>query len=510
MGPTGDRVMAWSAPLLRGTPGDPVAGGNPRQVPGACWSRADASAMPRPELRLWNGDLANDLAGLEPDATVWTGQRLLEGMEPHAHRYGGHQFGNWAHQLGDGRALTLGHVRSLAGLVEVQLKGAGRTPYSRRGDGRAVLRSSLREYLCSEAMHHLGVPTSRALSLCTTGEDVRRDMFYDGRPAMEPGAIVARTAPSFVRFGSFQMLAADGDADVFRALMEHVVSTHEPGHRVNDDAGIVAWLTDVAERSAGMVCGWMRHGFVHGVMNTDNMSIHGLTIDYGPFGWLEAHDPTWTPNTTDLPGRRYRYAAQPDVVGWNVARLLEAVAFAMDDPEPLHGVLDAYREAYRRARQQAWVERLGLNGWTEEDEALVRDLQHVMHASQVDHVPMLRHMAEGVSTAEGLRDVGLIYASEPDLRAINAWLERWLERTGGAPNLPCMLQTVPAFTPRNWVLQLAIDDAERGDWTKAEALASRLMQPYARLPEDEGAWWSGPRPDWAMTRPGCSMLSCSS
>lgn len=502
--------MDWSAPLLRATPGDPVAGGNPRQVPGACWSRCEPTAMPKPESRLWNADLAASLGGLQASPTVWTGQRLIDGMEPHAHRYGGHQFGNWAHQLGDGRALTLGHVRSPSGLVEVQLKGAGRTPYSRRGDGRAVLRSSLREYVCSEAMHHLGVPTSRALSLCTTGEDVRRDMFYDGRPAMEPGAIVARTAPSFVRFGSFQMLAADGDADALRALMNHVVTTHEPHHHVNDDDGIVAWLTEVAERSAAMVCGWMRHGFVHGVMNTDNMSIHGLTIDYGPFGWLEAHDPTWTPNTTDLPGRRYRFAAQPDVVGWNVARLLEAVAFAMDDPEPLHGVLDAYREAYRNARKQAWVERLGLTAWTEEDETLVRDLQLIMHASEVDHVPMLRHMAEGVTTAEALHEAGLIYAAEPDLAAINAWLGQWQERTAGAPDTVTMQRTVPTFTVRNWVLQLAIDDAERGDWTKAEALASRLTQPYERLPGDADAWWSGPRPDWAMTRLGCSMLSCSS
>ena len=510
MRPAGVQSMGWSAPLLRATPGDPVSGGNPRHVPGACWSRCSATVMPKPELRLWNEGLAASLGDLEADAALWSGQRLIEGMDPHAHRYGGHQFGNWAHQLGDGRALTLGHVSAASGLTEVQLKGAGRTPYSRRGDGRAVLRSSLREYLCSEAMHHLGVPTSRALSLCTTGEDVRRDMFYDGRPAMEPGAIVARTALSFVRFGSFQMLAADGDEDVLRALMHHVVTTHEPDHHVNDDAGIVAWLTDVAERSATMVSGWMRHGFVHGVMNTDNMSIHGLTIDYGPFGWLEAHDPSWTPNTTDLPGRRYRFAAQPDVVGWNVARLLEAVALAMNDPEPLHGVLDAYRDAYRNARRQAWVERLGLNTWSEADEALVRDLQHVMHASQIDHVPMLRHLAEGVTTAEGLRDAGLIYATEPDLSAIDAWIGRWLERVGGTPDTTTMQRTVPVFTPRNWVLQLAIDDAERGDWTKAEALAMRLMRPFERLPEDKDAWWSGPRPEWAMTRPGCSMLSCSS
>lgn len=502
--------MTWSTPMLRATPGDPLAGGNPRQVPGVCWSRCDATAMPNAEMRLWNDELAASLGGLQSNPSIWVGEYLIEGMEPYAHRYGGHQFGNWAHQLGDGRALSLGHIKTTSGLTEVQLKGAGRTPYSRSGDGRAVLRSSLREYLCSEAMHHLGVPTSRALSLCTTGEDVRRDMFYDGRPAMEPGAIVTRTAPSFVRFGSFQMLAADGDVDALHTLMEHVVTTHEPDHHVNDDAGVVAWLTDVAKRSAEMVCGWMRHGFVHGVMNTDNMSIHGLTIDYGPFGWVEAHDPSWTPNTTDLPGRRYCYAAQPDVVGWNLARLLEAMAFTMNDPEQLHAVMEAYREAYRSVRQQAWIERLGLDEWNEEDEFLVRDLQQFMYDSKVDHVPLLRHLGEGVTTSEALHDAGIIYAAEPDYVSIDSWIERWLERTSGAPNLAVMQRTVPVFTPRNWVLQLAIDDAERGDWTKAEALAERLMRPFERLDEDEGAWWSGPRPDWALSRPGCSMLSCSS
>ena len=312
-------MVPWDVPLLEATPGDPSHGGGPRQVPGACWSTCDATLMPKAALRLWNEELAEHLGGLSPAADVWVGAQTLEGMRPHAHRYGGHQFGTWAGQLGDGRALSLGHAHSgKKGLVEVQLKGAGVTPYSRRGDGRAVLRSSLREYLCSEAMHHLGVPTSRALSLCTTGEDVRRDMFYDGRPAMEPGAVVARTAPSFIRFGSFQMLAADGDADALRALMQHTVTTHEPAHRVDDDAGIVAWLTEVAERSARMVCGWMRHGFVHGVMNTDNMSILGLTIDYGPFGFMDAFDPNYTPNTTDLPGRRYSFGNQAGIAKWNL------------------------------------------------------------------------------------------------------------------------------------------------------------------------------------------------
>ena len=356
-------------------------------------------------------------------------------------------------------------------------------------------------------MHHLGVPTSRALSLCTTGEDVRRDMFYDGRPAMEPGAIVARTAPSFVRFGSFQMLAADGDADALRALMQYTVTTHEPHHQVSDDA-VVAWLTDVAERAHA----WSAAGCatVRARRDEHRQHVHPrLDHRLRALRLAGSPRPVMDAEHHGLPGRRYRYAAQPDVVGWNLARLLEAVAMVMDDPEPLHGVLDAYREAYRNARQQAWVERLGLDAWTEADEALVRDLQHVMHASEVDHVPMLRHMAEGLTTAEALKEAGRIYAVEPDLAAINAWLGRWLEQPGRARSRHDV-DDRPGLHAPQLVLQLAIDEAERGDWTKAEALAARLMRPFERLPEDDGAWWSGPRPEWAMTRPGCSMLSCSS
>jgi uncharacterized protein YdiU (UPF0061 family) len=199
----------------------------------------------------------------------------ISGMDPYAQRYGGHQFGNWAGQLGDGRAITLGEVESKDGVVELQLKGAGKTPYSRFADGKAVLRSSIREFLCSEAMHHLGVPTTRALSLVTTGEDVLRDIMYDGNPAHEPGAIVCRVAPSFIRFGSFQIHSATSDIDTLRSLVDHTVRTHFPTQSANDDAGRIAWLSQIAEDTALMVSHWMRVGFVHGVMNTDNMSIHG-------------------------------------------------------------------------------------------------------------------------------------------------------------------------------------------------------------------------------------------
>jgi uncharacterized protein YdiU (UPF0061 family) len=259
--------------------------------------------------------------GLERgNAEVLGGGTPIAGMEAYAQRYGGHQFGNWAGQLGDGRAMTLGELQSDEGVFELQLKGAGKTPYSRSADGKAVLRSSIREFLCSEAMHHLGVPTTRALSLVTTGEPVVRDMLYNGNPAPEPGAIVCRVAPSFLRFGSFQIHTMMGDRGTLSRLAEHAVKHHFPEHSLEDDDARLHWLQEIAERTALMIAHWMRVGFVHGVMNTDNMSIHGLTIDYGPYGWLEDYDPNWTPNTTDAGRKRYRFGHQAQIGAWNLAR----------------------------------------------------------------------------------------------------------------------------------------------------------------------------------------------
>ena len=241
-------------------------------------------------------------------AQVFGGNALLAGMEPYAANYGGHQFGNWAGQLGDGRAITLGEAINARGeRWELQLKGAGPTPYSRTADGRAVLRSSVREFLCSEAMHHLGVPTTRALCLVATGEQVVRDMFYDGHPQPEPGAIVCRVAPSFMRFGNFELPASRGDAAAARAA-RRLRDPHATSRSCRARAtGALTTLRapgsrEVCERTALMVAHWMRVGFVHGVMNTDNMSILGLTIDYGPYGWLDDFDLDWTPNTTDARG----------------------------------------------------------------------------------------------------------------------------------------------------------------------------------------------------------------
>ena len=311
--------------FLRELPGDPEPRNFVRQVHGAAWSRVEPSPVAAPRLLAHSREMARELGFDEHDvaspefARVFAGNALLPGMRPFAGNYGGHQFGHWAGQLGDGRAITLGEAITPAGeRRELQLKGAGPTPYSRTADGRAVLRSSVREFLCSEAMHHLGIPTTRALSLVATGEPVERVMFYDGHPLDEPGAIVCRVAPSFLRFGHFELPASRGEVDLLQAFADFCIRRDFPHLRGVGESLYGDWFGDVCERTARLVADWMRVGFVHGVLNTDNMSILGLTIDYGPYGWIEDYDPDWTPNTTDAAGRRYRFGWQPKVAYWNL------------------------------------------------------------------------------------------------------------------------------------------------------------------------------------------------
>jgi uncharacterized protein YdiU (UPF0061 family) len=433
----------------------------------------------------------------------------IPGMDPYAQRYGGHQFGNWAGQLGDGRAITLGEVESKDGVVELQLKGAGKTPYSRFADGKAVLRSSIREFLCSEAMHHLGVPTTRALSLVTTGEDVLRDIMYDGNPAHEPGAIVCRVAPSFIRFGSFQIHSATSDIDTLRSLVDHTVRTHFPTQSANDDTGRIAWLSQIAEDTALMVSHWMRVGFVHGVMNTDNMSIHGLTIDYGPYGWLEDYNPGWTPNTTDSSTRRYRYGQQPQIAAWNLARLLESMVPLMEDPELLHNVLNAYTDAFDVQHNRMWAEKLGLGTFIADDESLIRDLNALLQEVETDMTIFFR-LLSSIETPD-VSELSHAFYDEQTIpvESWNSWLERWWVRVDSMPNRSTMLKANPKYVLRNWMAQIAIDAAHMGDYSVCERLHQLLKNPYDEQQEHEDEWFQK-RPEWARSKVGCSMLSCSS
>ncbi|WP_370651485.1 YdiU family protein [Luteitalea sp. TBR-22] len=513
-------------------PGDPSARNMPRRVPGASYSCVEPTRVASPSLLAWSDALGRDIGvarpplGPGPVADVLAGNRLLPGSVPYAARYGGHQFGHWADQLGDGRAITLGELRGADGRVhELQLKGAGPTPYSRQADGRAVLRSSVREFLCSEAMHALGVPTTRALSLVTTGESVVRDMFYDGRPEAEPGAIVCRVAPSFVRFGSFEIHAAHGEVDLLRRLADHVIGTHFPdlGPTGARDT-YLAWFEEVCRRTAVLAAHWTRVGFVHGVLNTDNMSILGLTIDYGPYGWLEGYDPAWTPNTTDAGGRRYRFGQQPNIALWNLARLGEALIPLVESVDDLHRGLEAYRDEFDRAYSSMLRDKLGLDALTfSGDDPLLQELFAMLEAAETDMTIFFRGLTRVPVGAEvpdeaRLAPVRDAFYDEDDLAGphgarVLAWLRAWATRVRdeGQPDatrVARMRAANPKYVLRNYLAQQAIDAAAAGDTSVVERLLRVLSRPYDDQPGEDDL--AARRPEWARHRAGCSMLSCSS
>ncbi|WP_374011613.1 YdiU family protein [Pseudoxanthomonas koreensis] len=508
--------------VLRELPGDPEAGPRVREVD-AAWSRVDPEPAPAPRLLAWSPEAAA-LVGLDAsDAAdplftrVLAGNAVLPGMQPWAANYGGHQFGHWAGQLGDGRAISLGEAIGSGGRWELQLKGAGRTPYSRFADGRAVLRSSIREFLCSEAMHHLGIPTTRALSLVATGEPVLRDMFYDGRPGEEPGAVVCRMAPSFLRFGSWQLPAMRGDIALLRALTDHVQRHHFPDLAGHGAAGDAEWFARVCERTAWMVAGWMRVGFVHGVMNTDNMSILGLTLDYGPYGWIEDYDPDWTPNTTDAHGRRYRYGTQPQVAFWNLSRLAQALAPLFSDPAPLEAGLQRFASAWNEAERDLAARKLGLAHCRDADMALFTDLLGLLRDGQFDFTLFFRTLGRIDPQAADADTFAAASYDAPAHRrvadALGQWLQRYAARLADDPlALPQrrtrMELANPCYVPRNWLVQEVIDRAEAGDASGIGELLEVMRRPCEEQPGREH--FASRRPEWARDRAGCSMLSCSS
>ena len=512
--------------FVRELPGDPDSALYSRQVSGAAYSRVLPTPVQAPRLVAHSREVAALVGFRDEDvalrlfADVFGGNALIDGMEPYAANYGGHQFGQWAGQLGDGRAITLAEVINIAGQRwELQLKGAGKTPYSRGADGRAVLRSSVREFLCSEAMHHLGVPTTRALSLVLTGEQVLRDMFYDGNPRFEPGAIVCRVAPSFIRFGNFQLPASRGDVSLLNQLIDFTIRRDFPelnGGEPADPAVRAEWFAQVAERTARMVAGWMRVGFVHGVMNTDNMSILGLTIDYGPYGWVDDFDPDWTPNTTDAGGRRYRFGAQEQIAYWNLARFGEALLPVMPSVDLLHAGMDRFVTELSNVSQLTIGSKLGLRDCSDEDVALMHDLQGLLDAAEVDMTIFFRRLADVDVETPSLETFSAAFYSEEKRRAhepsFRAWLERYTSRVrldGPDPDRPRRMRAAnPRYVLRNFLAQQAIDRAERGELSAVSELLEVLRRPYDDQPGADA--YDQRRPDWAKDRAGCSMLSCSS
>ena len=501
--------LNWISRFTDETPGDNQIGGLPRQVPGVCWSRVNPTPTPNPVVRIWSTEMAEKLGLEAKENDMLGGKKLSSGMHPYAQRYGGHQFGNWAGQLGDGRAITLGEVDTGEEIFELQLKGSGVTPYSRFADGKAVLRSSIREFLCSEAMHHLCVPTTRALSLVTTGEDVVRDILYDGRPAAEPGAIICRVAPSFIRFGSFQIHSMSGDLGTLRSLVDYTVKHHFPDYNIQTDDGIIEWLKRIADETALMIAHWMRIGFVHGVMNTDNMSIHGLTIDYGPYGWLEDFNPDWTPNTTDSGRKRYKFGNQAQIGGWNYARLLESIAPLLEQPNKLHMALDYYYETYQNYNNEMWAEKLGLDEFNNGDDKLITELTALLQSVETDMTIFFRLLSSIKEPEISHLNYAFYSGDNIPKQEWNVWLNKWWSRVKKNPDQEKMKLANPKYVLRNWMAQLAIDAAEGGDYSVAIELYELLRNPYLEQPEYEEKWFKK-RPEWARYRVGCSMLSCSS
>lgn len=513
--------------FVRTLEADPRQDNIPRQAPGVSFTRVTPTPVAAPRLLAWSDEMAEFLGLAAPtqrEADILGGNALAAGMDPYAARYGGHQFGNWAGQLGDGRAITLGELINGAGeRYELQLKGAGRTPYSRTADGRAVLRSSVREFLCSEAMHHLGVPTTRALSLVGTGERVVRDMFYDGNPEAEPGAIVCRVAPTFIRFGNFEIHLAHREPELARRLADWVISHHYPHLlELEGQARYGAWFAEICQRTAVMVAHWMRVGFVHGVMNTDNFSILGVTIDYGPYGWLEGVDFEWTPNTTDAAGRRYAYGRQPAIAHWNLVRLANALTQVIDDAAVLQEGLSAFETTFDRTAQEMLAAKLGLPALNvQEDAGFLQELAAVLTQVETDFTIFFRELAKVPTAADVPANIRLApleasFYAAPDA-AQHARLAVWLEalalrvRAAGVPEaerVSGMNHVNPKYVPRNYLAQLAIDALAAGDDSVLKRLMRMIEKPYDEQPEF--AEWAVRRPEWARHKAGCSALSCSS
>ena len=458
--------------------------------------------LPDPRWVAWSPSVAADLglpAGWMDSteaAEVFTGNRLLPGSRPLASVYSGHQFGHWAGQLGDGRAIWLGEIDTPTGPQELQLKGAGLTPYSRMGDGRAVLRSSIREFLCSEAMHGLGIPTTRALALTASPAPVVRE-------TVETAAVVTRVAPSFIRFGHFEHFSAAGRIDELRRLADFVIDHHYPACRQGGNP-YAALLEAVSARTAELLAQWQATGFCHGVMNADNMSILGLTIDYGPFQFLDAFNPGHICNHSDH-GGRYAYHRQPNIAYWNLFCLGQALLPLMDDQQQALDALEPYKTLFPAALQRRMGAKLGLAEVQPGDDTLVEDLMQLMAKDAVDFTVLFRRLSQAADgPLEPVRDLFL------QREAFDAWATRWQQRLHGQPGFePAstrqqMLRTNPRLVLRNHLAEIAIRQARTGDFAEVQRLLKALQAPFDERPGEDDL--AALPPDWAAG----IEISCSS
>ncbi|MEE4378112.1 MAG: YdiU family protein [Candidatus Competibacteraceae bacterium] len=458
-----------------------------RRLPDHFHARLDPVPVTAPQPIALNRSLAEtlglNLADIDSDmATIFSGNRLPEDAEPIAAAYAGHQFGQFVPQLGDGRAILLGEVVDRTGQrKDIQLKGSGRTPFSRSGDGRAALGPVLREYLISEAMYALGIPTTRSLAAVTTGEPVYREQAL-------PGAILTRVAASHIRIGTFQFFAARGDNEAVRQLADHVIARHYPEANDAENPYLVL-LERVLDRQAYLVTRWLQVGFIHGVMNTDNMAVSGETIDYGPCAFMDHYDPAMVFSSIDQ-GGRYAFANQPRIAQWNLARLAETLLPLINtDPEqaiaPATDVINAFSERFEDYWQEGMRCKLGLATAEPDDSTLTQELFNAMHRDATDFTLTFRELCAAAEEPQSEVTVRNLFGNS---QPIDTWIKRWRERLARDPQTPNqraaqMRAANPAFIPRNHRVEQALSAAvEKGDFQPFETLRQILENPYQDQP----------------------------
>lgn len=473
-------------------------------LPPVFYTRLVPTPLPAPYLVALSPSAATligaDPAALRSQESVETlvGNRVAERSQPLAAVYSGHQFGVWAGQLGDGRAILLGDIATADGPLELQLKGAGLTPYSRMGDGRAVLRSSIREFLCSEAMHGLGIPTTRALSVAGSDQGIVRE-------SIETAAVVVRLAPTFIRFGSFEHWYYNRKPEELKQLADYVIERFYPALQ-DEENKYAALLEEVTRHTARMIAHWQAVGFMHGVMNTDNMSILGQTIDYGPFGFMEGFDANHICNHSDNQGR-YSYANQPQVGHWNCYALAQALLPLIGEVELTQEALDVYQPEFARHINQLLHAKLGLETTQEGDSELLDGLFAILQANHADYTIFFRRLsglrAAGAEGDEPLRDLFI------DRPAFDQWAEGYrarlrAENSNDTARKLAMDQVNPKYVLRNYMAQVAIEKAQNKDFSEVERLRALLERPFDEQPENEH--YAALPPDWSNQL----SVSCSS
>lgn len=507
-----------SQPFIKKFSGDFSNNPMQRNTPKVLFATIRPAGFDKPQLIAFNETLSEEI-GLgryeEKDLDFLVGNNLPDNVQTYSTAYAGHQFGNWAGQLGDGRAILAGEITNNSGKkTEIQWKGAGATPYSRHADGRAVLRSSVREYLMSEAMFHLGVPTTRALSLAFTGEDVVRDIMYSGNPQLEKGAVVIRTAESFLRFGHFELMSAQQEYTNLQNLLDFTIDNYYPEITTSGVQKYKDFFENICTRTADLMVEWFRVGFVHGVMNTDNMSILGLTIDYGPYSMMDEYDLNFTPNTTDLPGRRYAFGKQGQISQWNLWQLANALHPMIKDEKFLEDTLNRYGNYFWEAHDKMLCRKFGFDELRKDDEEFFTNWQGLMQELEFDHTLFFNQLEKitiDIDLKEHFSHISYSFLNEEKLGKLKSFIKSYENRLNSnsisrEESLQMMAKSNPKFILRNYLLYECIEEINNGQTEMLNKLTQALQNPYEELfPE-----FSVKRPSGYDDTAGCSTLSCSS